>query len=116
MNIYKMAIPMNFMFDDANLALTSVSTDFEYVDGKKTENIVGTKYEVVETKRFERFIVKVPDKNPVIRQEQLDEYIDNEIKVYVRFDNPVMRLYRKPDGSTDGSIKADKIHLIRNHD
>ena len=116
MNIYKMAIPMNFMFDDANLALTSVSTDYEYVDGKKTENIVGTKYEVVETKRFERFIVKIPDKNPIIQQSQLDEYIDDGIQVFVKFDNPVMRLYRKSDGSTDGSIKASKIHLIRNND
>ena len=70
----------------------------------------------METKRFERFVIKVPDKNPIIQQSQLDEYIDSGIQVFVQVDNPVMRLYRKPDGSTDGSIKASKIHLIRNQE
>lgn len=109
MNLLTLKIHFASSFEGADILLLSVAPVYEYMNGEKTEKIVGYRYGVVETNNFEKFSVKVPSTAPAITPEQLAE---TKVKLKVAFDNCFGRLYRTEKGGYDVSFAATDIHII----
>lgn len=111
MQITKLEIPIPIIINGANLILLSVAPNYEYVDNKKTDNLLGYKYTVVEDITFEKFVVKVPSSTPVMTQEQIDTAKD---RIYVTFNNAIAKPYRNTStGNYDLSINANGISIVK---
>ena len=55
------------------ILITDIREVREYVDGKRTDNIIGYAYEVAAPKnKYEKFSIKVEEKSPVITAEELE--------------------------------------------
>ncbi len=82
----------------------------EYVNGKRTDNIVGTTYTVVQNGgTYEKFNVKVADVEYAIEQ----EYIANsKSPIFVEFENAVCKIYTDANGRAQVSVKADNINIV----
>ena len=53
------------------ILITDIREVREYVDGKRTDNIIGYAYEVAAPKnKYEKFSIKVEEKSPVITAEE----------------------------------------------
>ena len=111
MNICKLQIPLGIVTKDANLILLSVSPNYEYVNNKITDNLLGYKYTVVEDITFEKLIVKVASTTPVITQEQIDTAKD---RIFVTFNNAIAKPYRNvSNGQYDLSINANSVSIVK---
>lgn len=110
MNIAKLEVDLKAVFPDCRYVLQEVRPYFEYSDGKKTENLLGYKFHIVEDLNFEHFDVKIPCKTPAITQEQIDA---SKNRVYVDFEEARVKFYKTPDGRIDISVTAKAINLVR---
>ncbi len=110
MHLSKLNIPFNIVVDGANTILLGVAPYYEYVDGKKTENLLGYKYNIVEDKSFEKFSIKIASKAPVITQEQIDT---SKERIKVSFENAIAKPYRTTYGDYDLSITATGISILK---
>lgn len=111
MNICKLQIPLGIVTRDANLILLSVRPDYEYVNNKITDNLIGYKYDIVEDISFEKLTVKVASITPVMTQEQIDNAKD---RIYVTFNNAIAKPYRNTStGNYDLSISANSISVVK---
>jgi len=110
MQLSKLNIPFNIVVNDANIILLGVAPYYEYVDGKKTENLLGYKYNIVEDKTFEKFSVKIASKAPVITPEQIDS---SKERIKVAFENAFAKPYRTFSGDYDLSVTATGISIVK---
>jgi len=110
MQLSKLNIPFNIVVNDANTLLLGVAPYYEYVDGKKTEKLLGYKYNIVEDKTFEKFSVKIASKAPVITQEQVDA---SKERIKVTFENAFAKPYRTTYGDYDLSVSATGISILK---
>lgn len=114
-------IPFEVIFKDGVFVLLWIEQEVEYVDGKRTNNIIGTKYEVVDTLGFEKIKVKIKGQlEPIISNEELQTMRDNGKKVAVEFINGVDTLYLKTVNkgtasekqTVEDSFSADDVKLV----
>lgn len=91
-------------------ALINSKPVFDYVDGKKTDTICAYKYTVANPDTFECFDVKVSGNTPVITQTQIDA---SEERMFVIFDNAVVKPYRVEFGKADCAVVADTIKIVK---
>lgn len=108
-------IPFNVLFKDEVFILTGIASNYAYADGKRTDNLVGYKYTVVDTVDFEKIVVKVARTEPLMTSEGLAELRENGEKVLVEFVNGVDKLYIRRDGSSvsvEDSFSAEDILLV----
>ena len=110
MLLTKLQIALGSIIEDANLFLLDVMPYYEYNDGKKTENLLGYRYIVVEDSSFEKFSVKVPSTVPVINKEQLER---SKERIRVTFENGYAKPYRTVTGDYDLSFSATGINIIK---
>ena len=110
MNLLKLNIPLQVVTNGANLILLEVAPYYAYEDGKKTDNLIGHRYTVVEDKNFEKFIVKVPSSDPAISQENIDSA---KQRFSVSFDNAFAKPYRTHSGDYELSISATGISIVK---
>lgn len=83
---------------------------YEYADGKKTENQIGITYDVVfPDNLFEKVSVKVANTQAVITDEQFKK---NGGKIKVRFKNLTGKFYRTNSGEYMLSCRADGVEVI----
>lgn len=108
MRLTNLNIPLNIVLNGANTLLLGVTPYYEYVDGKKTENLLGYKYTVVEDQNYEKFSVKIESKTPSITQQQID---DATARIKVTFEKAFARPYRTNSGDYDLSVTATGINL-----
>lgn len=110
MKLERIHFGLENLFPDSNFMLMGVQPFYEYSDGKKTTNLLGYKYEVVEDKSFERFTVKIESKEPVITAEELS---NSTSRVYVDFVNSNGHIYRTPAGQVEISFSAESMAIVK---
>lgn len=106
----KLATSLSAFTSSTVLALLSVSPIHEYVDGTKTDNVVGTRYSVADPETFEKFDVKIMKATPIITQKQLDA---KDERVWVEFSGALVKPFKVEFGSALCSVTADDVKLIK---
>lgn len=90
--------------------VTDINPGYEYVDGKKTENITCMKLtSVFPENGYEKIVVKVKGTKIPLTKEQI---IQQGGKVNVRFKNLTGRFYRTNSGDYALSASADGVEVI----
>lgn len=91
----------------------SIRVVFCYENGKRTEEIQGYKYLVTNTESFEQIEVFVAGTKPLLSPERLEELQEAGEKVFVEFENAVLKpYYNERTHSIEDSIKAEKVRLV----
>lgn len=110
LNLSKVTFPLSLIIEDAKLILIGARPTYEYVNGKKTDNVVGTTYSVVQNGgTYEKFNIKVSDVENAIEP----DYIANsKTPIFVEFENAVCKVYTDSNGRAQVSVKADSINII----
>lgn len=82
----------------------------EYIDGKRTDRVIGTCYDLVFPKNgYEKITVKTPELTPAITNEEIGEDGEGILVAPVGF---VGKLYRTQTGSWDISAKAATVQIV----
>lgn len=110
------SIPLPVFVEEQMFQLLSSRPKYNYIEGKKTDELLGFNYEVVELIDFEKFNVFVPHKKPLIQPEKLVEAREAGSRLYVEFQNAVLKQYiRYKNGNIDDicdSFSADDIAFV----
>ena len=90
----------------SKLLLIDVIPSYAYVDGRRTSTVTGYKYIVIlEENKFDRLSVRIDG------DKQIDNPIDGNSSIYVRFDNLELSLYWTSAGHQIAA-KASAIQLV----
>lgn len=108
-SIKKFSCLLSEMMDTDTFALLSTAPVFKYVDGKRTDEQIGTRYSVANPKTFENFDVKVPSTAPIVSQEEIEK---NEERFWITFTNPLITPYEISFGKATCSVTADSAKLV----
>lgn len=110
-NISKIQFPLElFVKKDATLILLHSKPWYTYENGKKTENVLGVQYEVIQNGGdFDRFWVKVPDVDTAITEEEIS---NSSEKIVVTFQNALCTLYTDAQKQIQVSVKAEAIEVM----
>lgn len=106
----KLATPLSNLTSSESFALLNVSPVFEYEAGKRTENIIGTKYTVADPETFEKFDVKVMSLKPLLSQEQLEA---EDERVWVEFSGALVKPFKAEFGSALCTVTADSAWIVK---
>lgn len=94
--------------------LLAVASRYAYKDGKRLNEILGQLYTVVNTETYETISVFVEQSTPLISQQELEELKNSGQKVFVQFDNAVVKpYYSERTHSIEDSIKADSVSFCK---
>lgn len=94
---------------DSSAIITGISAGYEYVDGKKTDNVSHMRVDTVfPANKFERVIVKVKDLKLPITVEQLKQAGGQK---KVKFKNLTGRFYYANSGEYLLSASADSMEV-----
>lgn len=94
-----------------DLILIGVRDDQEYVDGKSTGKLIGTRYTVVApSNKYTSFTVKVADTKSIITQNEIDQY---DQPIIVTFTNFHGKFYYSKQGGYGFTAKADSIEVVK---
>lgn len=102
------AKPLADIMDATQFAVLAVASVYAYVNGKKTDTIIGTRYTVANPATFVNFDVKVNQTVPVVTQEQIEASAD---RYWVTFTNAVVKPYKIDFGNVQCSVTADSVVL-----
>ena len=108
--IKSIRFPLENLYPSGRYILKEVSTVYEFVDSKKTGNIQGTRYTVVDLDSLDKFDVKVPSTNAVITASQLKQ---TEEHTFVSFSNALVCPYRIEFGKAVCSVIADSVTIVQ---
>lgn len=108
--VTKLTLPLETIIPPPVYYLNSVSVRFRYVNGQKTDQIAGYVYTATNTETFDQIHVLVEQDKPLITPESLNELQQEGKKVFVGFDNAVIKpYYSERTKSLEDSIKADAV-------
>ena len=113
------AIPFEVIFKEPIFLLFAVAEVYKYVDGEKTDEVIGYAYEVCDTTNFDKFRVRVLDANkPHIENEEVQAMREAGERVFVEFvggiDTPYQRTEYKDNitvRSLEDSFTADAVKI-----
>ena len=112
-------IPLPAIMEEPVFQILSLRPKYSYIEGKKTDELLGFNYEVVELIDFEKFNIFVPHKKPLIHPEKLVEAREGGSRLYVEFQNATLKQYvRYKNGNIDDicdSFSADDVAFIENN-
>lgn len=101
------------LFRDSDFVLKGIRPAYKYVDGTKTEEVVGYTYEIVETGNYDKFRVKVEGTEPLLSQDELAQENMAGHAVMVEFDNlSIMPYINRERGAIYDSIRADAVRIV----
>jgi len=106
----RITFPYAYAVGTGSLVLLSISKDFAYIDGKKTDTLKGYRYNVVELDNYLKFTVKIQSDNPIITNEQLE---NAKSKIMITFEDCMARPYRNSSNNYDLSFTATSISIIK---
>lgn len=111
--ILNKSLPMELIYLEIVLLLLGVYELYEYVNGIKTENIIGFTYECVELQNFDKIRIKIKgQKKPLITNEELQKRRESGEKLYVEFLNPTITPYFNGK-SIEDSFAAEDISFVK---
>ncbi len=117
-------IPFDAIFKDRIFILLTVEAEVEYVEGKRTDKVIGMKYEVAEPMDFHKFKVKVKGQlEPIISNDELQALRQDQKRVLVEFIGGVDTLYRKTvnrgasyeNPVIEDSFSAEDVKLVETY-
>lgn len=112
--ICKCLLLLAFFFKTNQFYLLTVAPRYAYKDGKRLNEIIGYLYTVVNTETYETISVFVEQSTPLISQQELEELKDSGKKIFVQFDNAVVKpYYSERTHSIEDSIKADSVSFCK---
>ena len=111
--IVRMLIELLSVIPYPKYYLNSHSVRFRYLNGQKTDQIAGYVYTVTNTETYDQIHVFVEQDKPLITSETLAELQSEGKKVFVEFDNAIIKpYYSERTKSIEDSIKADAIRRV----
>ena len=107
-------IPLSSVIQTDTFILLRIEPVYEYIDGKRTDNLEGYRYEVVDTINLDRLRVKIKGQSaPLMSDEELQERREDGQKILVEFVNGTVMPYWNPNTkSVEDSFSADGIQLL----
>lgn len=105
----KLSINLEDFMGVNEFALLNVAPIYDYVDGKKTDTITSIRYSVANARTFETFDVKIQAKQPIITQREID---NADERLFVSFENAIIRPYKIEFGKAVCSVTADSVKLV----
>ncbi len=108
------SIPLNVITSEAVHALLEVTPIYEYdSNSRRTDKLLGHSYTVANLDTFDRYKVKVLGKSPLITSEELKLRRESGEKIFVEFDNAIIKMYWSRDQkSYADTISAQDIHFV----
>lgn len=108
-NISKVQFPLSQIIGNIRLILIGAMPTYEYINGKRTDKVIGTTYTVVMNGgTYEKFTVKTPEIENAIDS----DYIASNSQIFVEFENAVCKLYTDTNGRIQVSVKADVSNIV----
>ena len=109
--LLKKRIPLtNIIGTDVFVALTILPV-YRYVDGKRTDEVIGYRYDVVDEIKYDRYSIKVQGE-PLMSNEELQAMREHE-KVMLQFENPSVYLYySSPTKCYEDSYSAEAVMYV----
>ena len=109
--LLKKRIPLtNIIGTDVFVALTILPV-YRYVDGKRTDEVCGFRYDVVDEIKYDRYSIKVQGE-PLMSNEELQAMREHE-KVMLQFENPSVYLYYSSQTKCyEDSYAADAVMYV----
>ncbi len=107
-------ITLDSIFSEPVYFLNRITPKYQYVDGKRTETIVGYNYTVTNTGDFDRCTVGVLGDQPLLDPDQFLEKQAAGEKIFVEFpDGAVIRpYYNEAQRQVCDSIRAKSIRIL----
>lgn len=106
-----LAIPLSDYTETTDYVVTAVKDNYEYVDGKRTDNWLSTTVSCVDTVSFATINIKVA-KRINLTQQEIEETDDN-IFIQINLDETFVRPYAIEYGKAKVSIFTDTVKVIR---
>lgn len=107
------SIPLSVVVSNNQFVLKSVAPRYHYEDGKRTDNVAGYTYRLVNTESFDTFTVSVPHSVPVVTTEALQAANEAKQHILVELDGAtVTPYYSERTHSVEDSIKAVGIRRV----
>ncbi len=110
MSANQASFPLESRVKEQVFALMDSAPSYQYDNGKKTENVEGTKYTVANTRTFDKFDVKTPEKTPVVSAEQIEA---SDERIFVSFVNAIAKPVKIEFGKVYFSVTADSAKIMR---
>lgn len=109
--LLKKRIPLtNIIGTDVFVALTILPV-YRYVDGKRTDEVCGFRYDVVDEIKYDRYSIKVQGE-PLMSNEELQAMREHE-KVMLQFENLSVYLYYSSQTKCyEDSYAADAVMYV----
>lgn len=93
-----------------------ISPRYKYVDGKRTDEIVGHVYTATDIETYKQIHVLVEQNKPLLSQEKLIELQESGEKVFIEFQNATVKpYYSERTKSIEDSIKAENVTIVKNN-
>ena len=106
-------LPLSVVIEELIFVLQAVSPKYDYKDGTKTDNLIGYTYTAANTDTYDIVKVSVEQAQPAITSEDLRKAKLAGKKVFVEFDNALIRpYYSEFHKSVQDSIKADDVIIV----
>lgn len=104
----QMSRPLSDFMGTTIFAVLRVAPVYAYIDGKKTDTVIGIKYTVANPDTFVNFDVKVSQTTPVITQEKVDA---SDERFWVTFTNAMVKPSKIEFGNVQCTVTADAARL-----
>lgn len=109
LDVNNFIIALEDIYPAGKYIVKSVYPVYTYENNKKTDNICGYKYRLVDTSLYETFDVKVDGKNPIVTSEVLK----NSGPIWVSLEGAVIKPYEINYGRAKCSATANSIHILK---
>lgn len=103
-------VELEKVFQTNTHAVLSADYVYEYKDKKRTDNIIGTRYTLVNVSTFETFDVKCANIKLVVSQEDIDK---SSKRFLVTIDKGYIKPLSIEYGKAKCSVIADSVSLIK---
>lgn len=98
------------LFPTNTFALLDSNPIYEYVDGKRTEKVIGTRYSVADRETFKNFDVKVKETKATIDKTMI---ANAGQRIWVSFSNAQVIPYSMKYGKCECTVKAESIKIVK---
>lgn len=111
--VLNQSIPLGALTQIGSMVLVDIKEDVAYVDGQRTDTVIGYKYDCVNFITFDRYVFKVAGKKPIMTNEELQKRKESGEHVMVELVNPTVKAYFDFNSkSVRDSFSADAISVL----
>lgn len=106
-------IPLEVIVSEPVHNCNKITQRVEFVDNKPTDNILGHVYLATNTDTYDQYSVFVEGRKPVIDPEKLAEIQAAGNKVFIAFENAIIKpYYSDKTKRIEDSVKADSVQIV----